>query len=107
MKTTPCLEIQRYLGAVDRAAVLPYTRRIELLACIEERIYAALDERPGDVDAVLDGLSDPRAVAVTALSEDTAALDAVRHAATHGWSSSCGGSVPPSESCCTCRAPTP
>lgn len=61
---------RRYLVAVDRAAsALPPDRRAELQADLAEHIDVALAERPGELDAVLAELGDPREIAATALRE--------------------------------------
>ncbi|TWV42540.1 hypothetical protein FRZ03_19900 [Streptomyces misionensis] len=66
--------IESFLRSVEReAAVLPADRRGELLADLAEHIHVALAERPGQEQAVLAELGDPRAIVGTALESEPAA----------------------------------
>ncbi|QLJ05933.1 hypothetical protein HZZ00_36290 [Streptomyces sp. NEAU-sy36] len=65
---------ESFLRSVEReAAVLPADRRGELLADLAEHIHVALAERPGQEQAVLAELGDPRAIVGTALESVPAA----------------------------------
>ena len=66
--------IDSFLRAVEReATVLPVDRRGELLADLAEHIDVALAERPGQEQAILAELGDPRAIVGTALESVPAA----------------------------------
>ncbi|MEU4011375.1 DUF1700 domain-containing protein [Streptomyces pseudogriseolus] len=60
--------VQSFLSAVEReASALPAEGRQELLADLAEHIEVALFERPGQEQAILAELGDPRTIAATAL----------------------------------------
>ncbi|MFI8209307.1 HAAS signaling domain-containing protein [Streptomyces werraensis] len=64
--------VQSFLTAVEReASALPAERRQELLADLAEHIEVALFERPGQEQAILAELGDPRTIASTALDFGT------------------------------------
>ncbi|WP_225814448.1 DUF1700 domain-containing protein [Streptomyces spinosus] len=60
--------VQSFLAAVEReASTLPADRRQELLADLAEHIEVARFERPGQEDAILAELGDPRTIAAAAV----------------------------------------
>ncbi|MEW2290575.1 hypothetical protein [Streptomyces sp. NPDC047841] len=66
LSTSP--SVQAFLAAVEReTSALPADRRQELLADLAEHIEVALSERPGQEQAILAELGDPRTIAATAL----------------------------------------
>ncbi|MEU9361572.1 hypothetical protein AB0D35_26150 [Streptomyces sp. NPDC048301] len=66
LSTSP--SVQHFLAAVEReASALPADRRQELLADLSEHIDVALSERPGQEQAILAELGDPRTIATSAL----------------------------------------
>ncbi|KOV73879.1 MULTISPECIES: DUF1700 domain-containing protein [unclassified Streptomyces] len=60
--------VQSFLAAVEReASALPADRRQELLADLAEHIEVARFERPGQEEAILAELGDPRTIAAAAV----------------------------------------